>query len=95
MPVKVLHPNIEQAKGKCGGSAVIKGTRTPVWAIVGYYKVLGYSPEEIQRELPHLTLAQIHAALSYYYDHIEEVERDLKENLDEESWRKILREKGA
>jgi uncharacterized protein (DUF433 family) len=46
------------------GEPIIKGTRTPVRAIVETWR-LGVSPEEIPQGLPHLTLAQVFDALSY------------------------------
>lgn len=46
--------------------------------IVGWYK-LGLSPEEIVQEIPHLTLAQVYAALAYYHANREEIEQDLAE----------------
>jgi len=45
---------------------------------VGWYK-LGLSPEEIVVEIPHLTLAQVHAALAYYHANREEIEQDIAE----------------
>ena len=43
----------------------------------------GSSPEEMNFQYPHLSMAQIHAALAYYYDHQQEFDdqilRDLKE----------------
>src|SRR6266540_5498591 len=60
-----------------GGRPIIKGTRTPVKAIVGYYK-LGLSIEELLEGLPHLTPAQIYEALSYYHDHPSEIEQDIE-----------------
>ncbi len=51
-----------------GGEPIIEGTRTPVRAIVEVWR-LGISPEEIPAHLPHLTLAQVFSALSYYSDH--------------------------
>ncbi len=36
----------------------------------------GSSPEEIHFQHPHLSMAQIHAALSYYYTHREELESE-------------------
>ena len=47
----------------CGGRPVIKGTRTAIKTIVGYYK-MGFSVEEILEGLPHLTPAQVYEALS-------------------------------
>lgn len=63
----------------CGGRPIIRGTRTPVKAIVGYYK-MGMSVEEILEGLPQLTPAQVHEALSYYYDNQAEMERDIAES---------------
>lgn len=55
-----------------GGEPIIEGTRTPVRAIVKEWR-LGTPPEEIPDGLPHLTLAQVFAALAYYSDHKEEI----------------------
>ena len=38
----------------------------------------GWSPEEMHRQHPHLSMAQIHAALSYYYEHKDEVDADIE-----------------
>ena len=73
------HPHIVRVEDVCGGRPVIKGTRTSVRAIVGYYK-LGMSVEDIMEGLPHLTAAQVHDALSYYHDNQEDIERDIQEN---------------
>jgi len=54
------------------GEPILKGTRTPVRAIVELWR-LGIVPEEIPRHLPHLTLAQVFDALSYYSDHQAEI----------------------
>jgi uncharacterized protein (DUF433 family) len=43
----------------------------------------GSSPEEIHFQHPHLSMAQIHAALSYYYSHREELETDILQRLNE------------
>ena len=49
------------------GEPIIVGTRTPVRAIVELWR-LGTQPEEISVHLPHLTLAQVFDALSFYAD---------------------------
>lgn len=59
-----------------GGRPRIAGTGVTVRRIVGWYK-LGLSPEEIVAEIPHLTLAQVYAALAYYHANREEVEADI------------------
>jgi uncharacterized protein (DUF433 family) len=61
------------------GEPIIKGTRTPVRAIVENWR-LGVAPEEIPTAMPHLTLAQIFDALSYYSDHQEEINRYIQNN---------------
>ena len=62
-----------------GGEPIIKGTRTPVRAVVELWR-LGVAPEEIPHRLPHLTLAQVFDALSYYSDHAEEINRHIERN---------------
>ena len=59
-----------------GGRPKIAGTGLMVRRIVGWYK-MGMNPEEIALEYPHLTLAQVHAALAYYHANREEIESDL------------------
>ena len=61
------------------GEPIIKDTRTPVRAIVELWR-LGIAPEEIPRHLPHLTLAQVFDALSYYSDHQTEINAHIARN---------------
>jgi len=60
----------------CSGRLRIEGTRITVNQIVVLYKQ-GYNPEEIADQYPHLTLAQVYAALAYYHANREEIEGDL------------------
>jgi len=84
------HPYVVVETTRFGSRAVLKGTRIGVTSVVAYQR-LGYSPEKIVSEiLPHLTLAQVHDALSYYYDHQEELDRELAEDTEAE-WMKKLR----
>ena len=62
-----------------GGEPVIQGTRTSVRAIVENWR-LGLSPEEIVIHMPHLTLARVFEALSYYSDHQEEINECVEKN---------------
>ncbi len=61
------------------GEPVIRGTKTSVRAIVELWR-LGIAPEEIPLHLPHLQLAQIFDALSYYADHQEEINKYIELN---------------
>ena len=66
------HCYIIRKKGILGEEPIIKGTRTPVRAIVELWR-LGYAPEEIPISLPHLSLAAVFDALSYFCDHKDEI----------------------
>ena len=59
-----------------GGRAVIAGTGTSVRQIVTLYRQ-GYSADEIAMDKSYLTLAQIHAALAYYYANQSTIEADM------------------
>ena len=43
----------------------------------------GSSPEELHFQYPHLSMAQIHHALAYYYDHREELDDEILRRLRE------------
>jgi uncharacterized protein (DUF433 family) len=77
-----VHPYVEIYQSRSGPRALIKGTRVGVSVIVGYTR-MGYDPETIADEfLPHLTPAQVHDALSYYYDHQEKIDCELAEDSE-------------
>ncbi len=61
------------------GEPIIKDTRTPVRAIVELWRQ-GVLPEVIPTQLPHLTLAQVFDALSYYSDHQAEINAHIERN---------------
>lgn len=61
------------------GEPIVRGTRTPVRAVVELWR-MGVSPEEIPEHLPHLTLAAVFDALSYYSDHQDEVNAYIESN---------------
>ena len=59
-----------------GGRPRVAGTGVTVRRIVGWYKQV-LSPEEISTQIPHLTLAQVYAALTYYHANRDEIEADI------------------
>jgi uncharacterized protein (DUF433 family) len=73
------HRYIERQAEILGGEPIIIGSRTSVRAIVEMWR-LGYAPEEIPSHLPHLTLAQVFDALSYYSDNQAEINRYIELN---------------
>jgi uncharacterized protein (DUF433 family) len=60
------------------GVAWIEGTNTKVKEVVVEKLAFGWSPEEIHRQHPHLPLARIYAALSYYFEHQAEMDADME-----------------
>ena len=59
----------------------IAETRIGVQFVYIEHELMGRSPDEIVAAYPHLTLAQVHAALSYCYDHLDEMRREYQEDL--------------
>jgi len=80
--ISTSHPFVVRAKSICGGRPIIVGTRTPVRSIVGYHK-MGMSVEDILEGLPHLEPVHVYDALSYYYDHQDEIEQDIRADSEE------------
>jgi uncharacterized protein (DUF433 family) len=60
----------------------ITGANTKVVEVVLDKMAHGSSPEEMHLQHPHLSLAQIHAALAYYYEHQAEVDADIAGEID-------------
>jgi len=77
---KVLHPHIVSDPAVCGGSPRIKGTRIAVRTVTVYMLHHGVSPEDLLGYYPHLSLASIYDALSYYYDNREEIDAEIAAN---------------
>jgi uncharacterized protein (DUF433 family) len=59
------------------GVAWIAGANTKVIEVALDKIAYGWSPEEIHFQHPHLSLAQIHSALAYYYDHQQEIDSEI------------------
>jgi len=60
---------------------IIAGTNMKVVELVLGKMAYGWSPEELHFQHPYLTLGQIHSALAYYWDHQEELDRDIERRL--------------
>ena len=73
--VAVLNSLIEL---DANGVAWITGANTKVVEVVLDKMAHNSGPEEMHEQYPHLSLAQIHAALSYYYEHQAEVDADIE-----------------
>ena len=73
----IIAEHIEITPGTCGGKPRIAGHRIRVHDVAVWHEDLGMSAHEICARYPGLTLADIHAALAYYYDHRDEIRREL------------------
>ena len=75
-------PRIIRRPEISGGEPILQGTRISVRDIIE--RVWAHqSVEDILAALPHLTVAQVHAALSYYYEHRPEIDRLIEESQPE------------
>lgn len=87
MPVGLTFPHILKPPGE--PARLESHPRIRVAMIVADYLWRGWSAEEIVRQYSYLTLAEVHAALTYYFDHREEIEQELAaEYRDAEAWKK-------
>src|ERR1035437_6945725 len=75
---KSTEDRIGRTPGVCGGKACITGHRVRVLDIVGWHEHQGMTPDEIVSHFPTITLAAVHAALAYYFDHIEEIQQEMR-----------------
>ena len=84
------YPHISQIAEVCGGQPTIDDTRVRVKNIVALLKE-GKKAEEMVVEYPSLNLAQVYAALAYYYDNPDEIEASLQEELEYEARHEEMR----
>src|ERR1700722_17713993 len=78
VPPSALGTHIATVAGHCGGKPHIAGHRIKVQHVAVWHERQGKSPDEIVAEHPGLTLADVYAALVYYYDHREEIDADIR-----------------
>jgi len=64
------------------GVAWVAETNTKVVEVAMDQAAYGWDAEEIHAAHPHLSLAQIHAALSYYHDHKAEFDGQMQRQLE-------------
>ncbi len=82
LQTKTVHPFVQINPKVCNGSPVIIGTRIRIVDIAVEYEYMSYTPDEIINAHPHLKLEQVHDALSYYYEHRDEIDKKIKEDED-------------
>jgi uncharacterized protein (DUF433 family) len=80
----IITDRITKTPDVCGGKACIAGHRIRVMDIVMQHEDLGMSPDEIVAAYPYLSLSDVHAALAYYFDNVDEIHNDIRRNEDTE-----------
>jgi len=90
---------IVSTPGVRGGKARVEGTRICVLDVVYFHKA-SKTPEEICGAYPELTLAQVYSALSYYYDHTDEIEASMARDVAweegaERRWQELVARNGG
>jgi uncharacterized protein (DUF433 family) len=70
---------IVKTPGTCGGRPRIAGTRIKVEHVYNWVERQGMTPAQVVTNYPHLSMAQVHAALAYYWSHQDEIQRDIAE----------------
>jgi uncharacterized protein (DUF433 family) len=71
--------HVESTPGTCGGKPRIAGTRIRVQDVVVWTEA-GRSPDEIVGSFPHLTLADVYAALAYYHDNRSLIDQHIRDD---------------
>jgi uncharacterized protein (DUF433 family) len=79
MAERGLADRIVRTPGVRGGKTRIAGHRITVADVAIWYERMGMSPDEIVSEYPTITLSDVHAALAYYFDHRDEVDREIQD----------------
>ncbi|MBI3681774.1 MAG: DUF433 domain-containing protein [Acidobacteria bacterium] len=69
---------IVKTPGTSGGRARIAGHRVRVQDIVIWYEHQGMTPDEIVSDIPSITLADVHSALAYYFEHVQEIQEEMR-----------------
>jgi uncharacterized protein (DUF433 family) len=64
------------------GVPVINGTTMKVVELVTEAIAYGWSPDDLYFQHPYLSLGQIHSALAYYWDHSEDLNRDMEQRSE-------------
>ncbi len=74
----VSREHIELTPGVCGGRPRIAGTRIRVQDIYIWHELQGQSADEIVSQFPQLSLGDVHAALTYFFDHRDEIQQQMR-----------------
>ena len=77
-----LQSKIVSQPGLCGNRPCVAGTRIRVQDVFVWHELQGQTADEIVSRFPQLTMADVYAALAYYWDHRDEIQRDMQAEAD-------------
>ena len=81
---------IVSTPGTCGGKPRLAGHRITVKHVVLDHQRGGMSPDEIVSAYPSLSLADVYAALAYYFANRDAIDADIRD--DDEHWTRVQAE---
>jgi uncharacterized protein (DUF433 family) len=73
--IPILGEYIVKTPETCGGEARVAGTRIKVRHIATWIEKSGQTPAEVVAAYPQLSRAAVHAALAYYWSHLDEIQQ--------------------
>lgn len=76
-----MSDRITAVPGVCGGKPCIAGHRVRVSDVVVWHEHQGMTADTIVSQIPGLSLADVHAALAYYYEHLDEIREEMRAEL--------------
>jgi uncharacterized protein (DUF433 family) len=77
-PTPNLGDFIVKTSGVCSGQPRIAGSRIKVKHVYTWVERMGMTPAQVVAEYPQVTMAEVHAALAYYWSHQEEIHQDIE-----------------
>jgi uncharacterized protein (DUF433 family) len=84
----IVRQHITKTAGVCGGRACVAGHRVRVMDIVVWHEMRGFSPDQIVDLFPGITLADVYAAMAYYFDNRQEIDDDFRAEDESSDWMK-------
>jgi uncharacterized protein (DUF433 family) len=79
---ETTYAHITRTPGVCGGRPRVEGHRVRVQDIAAEHEHQAMTPGEICHQHYGLTLAEVHSALAYYYDH----RREIDDSINADWW---------
>lgn len=83
MSVDLAYAHIEKVENQ--PPYLRRAPRVRVSQIVMDYLAYGWSVDEMCHQHPYLSRAEAHAAMAYYFDHQEEIDKEIQEEVQDAS----------